>query len=596
MPLPTDPKAAWPPKTLRFALRTFDKWSAWYSGDPAELARVYGDGIGYGDENPNVGIDGSILNRSRERWFWGKRLGEAADLADARLHIPLAGDIAATSADLLFAEPPMLSVQGEDGGKEGDAPKPTTDRLNMLMGDGGFLPVLIEAAEIAASASGAFLRAGWVDDVADHVLIDAIGPESAVPEWSAGRLMAVTFWKVLAQEDNGKVWRHLERHEAEDGVGRILHALYVGTEDQIGELADLKSHPDTARFAEDDEAQRARDSEGDPSGLIRQIITGASRIAVEWVPNLRPPRKLKGTPYGRSDYDGIEPVMDAVDEVWSAWMRDIRIGKGRILVPEAYLHNHGRGQGAHFDAEQAVFQTIDALPSSEGIAMQVVQFAIRVNEHRDTITALVANALRGAGYSTQTFGEAGEAAATATEVVARERRSFTTRNRKILYWRAALARLLETCLQIDVAHFKPDNVEAVRPKIEFPDGVARDPMTVANTVALIHGAESASLYTRIKMVNPDWDDPQIREEMDRIRDDAKVMMAITAPPVPPPGVNDPAAPDPPTDGQGQADKAAPGSGGPGQAFGASPDDTTTGGPSQVSAERKPPTKAPTFAR
>lgn len=591
MPLPTDPRTPWPPPELATAYRAFDTWAAWYSGDPDELARVYGDQLGYGIASPGAhGFDTHAMLRDKQRWFWGKRLGARGDLADARLHIPLAADIAATSADLLFAEPPIVSVEGEDGGTDGDEPKPTTDRLNLFLGDGGYLPVLIEAAEIAASSSGAFLRAGWVDDVADHVLIDAIGPEHAVPEWMAGRLSAVTFWRVLAT-DGGKVWRHLERHEATKGVGLVLHALYRGTEDKLGEPVPLGDHPETAVYA----APGGEGGDGGSGDLVRQFVTGASRIAVEWVPNLRPPRKLRGTPYGRSDYDGIEPIFDAVDEVWSSWMRDIRIGKGRILVPRAYLESQGPGQGASFDAEQAVFELIDALPASEGIAMQVVQFNIRVAEHQTTITELVSNALRGAGYSTQTFGEAGEVAATATEVVARERRSYTTRGRKILFWKAALARLLETCLQIDVAHFKPDDVQPVRPKLEFPDGVARDPMTVANTVALIHGAEAASLYTRIKMVNPDWDDPQIREEIDRIRDDAATMMKLTAPPVPPPGTDD--GSDPGGDGQGQADEVAPGSGGgAGQPFGADTSDTTTGGPSQVSAERRPPQRPPTFAR
>jgi A118 family predicted phage portal protein len=592
--LPTDPRTPWPPPQLTHPYAAFDIWSAWYSGDPHELARVYDQAAGYGNETPPIGHAGTILDRARPRWFWGRRLGTTPDLSDARLHVPLAGDIATTSADLLFAEPPQIQVEGEDGGPSGDASKPTTERLSMLMSDGGFLPVLIEAAEICASMSGVYLRAGWVDDVADHVIIDAIRPDCAVPEWVAGRLTAVTFWRCLhAQSDEHGYWRHLERHEASDNAGRVLHALYKGAEDTLGELVDLSEHPETERLAATTEAAPGEDR------LVRQVVTGASRIAVEWIPNMRPPRKLRGTAYGRSDYDGIEPVLDAIDEAWTSWMRDLRIGKGRVLIPEAYLQNQGRGRGALFDAEQAVFTTIDALPASEGLAMQVVQFAIRVREHQDTVTALVAEALRGAGYSTQTFGLAGEVAATATEVVARERRSYVTRSRKILYWRAALARLLETALQIDVEHYKPDKVTAVRPKISFPDGVAQDPLSVANTVALIHGAEAASLYTRIAMINPDWEDPQIRDEMDRIRDDAKVTMQINTPPVPEPGTAAAAAEKvgPGTDAQGQAEQAAPGSGGgevpPGPQGG---EQYPQQQPPQTSAKRRPPRRPPTFAR
>jgi hypothetical protein len=539
VPLPTDPRTVWPPNNLERPYRAFATWAAWYSGDPNELARIYDKMVGYGYETPALESGASIIGRERQRWFWGRRLDRRTpDLSDARLHVPLAGDIATTSADLLFAEPPAIAVEGEDGGLSKDGPRPTTDRLAMLMGEGGFLPVLIEGAEIGASLSGVFLRAGWVDDIADHAIIDAIQPDCAVPEWAAGRLKAVTFWRILDGETTGKTLRHLERHEADTGAGRVLHALYQGTDSELGSLVDLRTYPDTEALAETTESAAGVDNP-----LVQQVVTGAKRIAVEWIPNMRPPRRLKGTAYGRSDYDGIEPVLDSIDEAWSSWMRDLRIGKGRILIPESYLQNQGRGRGAVFDAEQAIFTMVDAMPASEGLAMQQVQFAIRVAEHQQTVTSLVAEALRGAGYSAQTFGLAGDVAATATEVVARERRSYTTRGRKILYWKPALARLLETALEIDIAHYKPDGVQAVRPKIRFPDGVAQDPLSVAQTVSLIAGAESASLYTRIAWLNPDWEDPQIREEIDRIRDDQRATVEINTPAVPEPGTgpNDTAA-------------------------------------------------------
>jgi hypothetical protein len=531
VPLPDNPLAPWPPRQLREPYAAFRTWGAWYSGDPEQLADAYGHALGYGEVTAPAGDDGSILPLARQRWFWGKRLGGRGDLADSRLHIPLASDIAATSADLLFAESPSFSVEEEDGGPGGAGPKPTTARLDMLMNEGGWLPVLIESAEIAASASGVFLRAGWNDDVADHVIIDAISPDCAVPEWIAGRLSAVTFWRTLyidpdadAQQPGGggRVWRHLERHETRDGTGRVVHGLYVGDGGVLGELVDLAAHPDTSRLAQT--AEPAPENR-----LLRQVITGAQRIAVEWWPNMRPARKLAGTAYGRSDYDGIEPALDALDECWSSWLRDLRIGKGRIFIPREYMQDQGRGRGALFDADQSVYQLIDSLPSAEGLAMQAVQFQIRVEQHQQTATSLTAQALRGAGYSTQTFGEAGEVAVTATEVVARERRSYTTRARKILYGRPMLARLAQTALQIDLTHFGPDRVQAVRPQIEWPDGVAQDPGTLAQTVNLLHGAEAASLYVRVGLFHPDWNDAQIREEIDRIRGDQRAAVAVGMP-------------------------------------------------------------------
>jgi A118 family predicted phage portal protein len=208
--------------------------------------------------------------------------------------------------------------------------------------------------------------------------------------------------------------------------------------------------------------------------------------------------------------------MDALDEAWSSWMRDLRLGKARLIVPDVYLVNDGRGRGAHFDPEQAVFQVVNALPNAEGLSLSAVQFAIRVAEHKETCSELMAQAVRGSGYSVQTFGENGETMATATEVVARERRSYTTRGRKINYWRGPLVRLFQTALEIDLAKFKPDGVTAQRPTLEWPDGVATDPEALGRTLQLLHAAEAVSTRIKVQMLHPDWDDAAVEEEVARI--------------------------------------------------------------------------------
>jgi hypothetical protein len=146
--------------------------------------------------------------------------------------------------------------------------------------------------------------------------------------------------------------------------------------------------------------------------------------------------------------------------------------------------------------------------------LEIVQFAIRVAEHRDTAADLVEQILRAAGYSAQTFGQAGDTAATATEVVAREGQSFKTRNRKIVYWRPALRDALDALLAVDKAVYRT----AVTPEftIEFADAITEDPQTVAGTVNLLRAAEAASTETIVRRVNPEWTDEQVTAEVQRI--------------------------------------------------------------------------------
>lgn len=546
MPLPTEPKTTWPPRDAAEANKFYARWGAWYTGDLAGLARAYSGSLSYGGGV----IDGDERRggmTGQPRSFHGTPPGNG-QLQPAKLHVPLAADIASTSADLLFGEPPAFVVADEAAtrAKSRDAaagkPSPAQQRLDMFMGEGGWHAVLLEGAEISSAYSGVYLRLSWDDAVADHVLLQAIRPDAAVPEFRSGRLVAVTFWRNLAPHGtDGHTWRHLERHEQ----GRIIHGLYAsGDSGELGKRVPLDRHPQTEAF-------------GKLAGISEQGVldTGApKRLTCEYVPNMKPSRLLRNSDLGRSDYDGIEPVMDSLDEAWSSWMRDLRLGKGRLVVPEVYLQSQGRGRGALFDAEQEIYETLDHMPgSNDGMALQIVQFDVRVEQHERTCDALTAQAIRGAGYSVQTFGESGDVAATATEVHARERRSFTTRARKINYWKPALRRLAETALMVDRAKFKTKAEPAV-PDVEFPDGVATDPEALARTIALLDGAKAISTRTKVEMLHPDWSDERVAEEVEAI-DKADAPPPGLAPP--PPGStitgpdagnradNPPAAPPPP---------------------------------------------------
>ena len=227
--------------------------------------------------------------------FWGQA-PPGGSLSLARLHIPLAGDIASTSSDLLFGESPALVVP--------DTKKPAEDprqkRLDKIWEDGGVHAALLEAGEVCAAYGGVYLRAVWDPEVADHVLIDSVPPDAAAPELRSGRLVAVTFWRDMRVRGDDRVWRHLERHEK----GRLWHGLYASREDgKLGQRMDLRGHPETAPYA----------ALVNAAGWVEH---GAKGLAVEYIPNMRPNRTLRGSPLGRSDYSGIEPVMDSLDEAW----------------------------------------------------------------------------------------------------------------------------------------------------------------------------------------------------------------------------------------------------------------------------------------
>ncbi|MFI6485166.1 phage portal protein [Nonomuraea sp. NPDC050663] len=503
MPLP-ERDMEWPPPKIKPEMHQYEIHGAWYSGDPERLAKVYGGAFG----SPAYGLDAKGWDRPQVNplglWgrvtsmFWARKQLPGQTFTP-KLHVPVAGDIASTSADLLFAEPPTLRVQGED----------SQTRLEKILEEGGVYGVLLEGAELGAGYGGVYVRVGYNTDVADYPIVDLVPADAGVPEFANGRLKAVTFWRVL-EDDHKTVWRHLERHES----GRVFHGLYKGTEDRLGDAQPLADHPETADFAKLVDAAGGFD-------------TGYKGLLVSYVPNMRPHRTLRGTSLGRSDYAGVEQLMDSLDEVYTSWMRDIRLGKGRVFLPEVYLENRGRGQGASFDPDREFFSGLGMLPSpnNAGSMITISQFDIRVAEHKESAKSLLAQILRGAGYSMQSFGEDDNAgqAATATEMHMRRHKSYTTRGRKTGYWTPTLAWLTDCLLTVDQKVFN-SKVVAARAQVEWPDGVMPDPEAMARTLDFLNRAQVASLETKIRMLHPEWDDTQVREETKRLRAELGVLV------------------------------------------------------------------------
>jgi hypothetical protein len=519
MPLPEGGNVPWPPEHCQKINEQYAVWGAWYSGDVERLANIYGGGGPTGDTtgffaSETGGFKAGVrrVARAVRRWFWGSNT--AGTQSRTRLHVPIAGDIASASADMLFSEPPSITIPVPDrpAPAAGETPPepvedPTQKRLDELIDDGAHA-TLLEAAEQCAALGGVYLRVVWDPAVRPgRPWLNAVAPDVAVPEWSWGRLTAVTFWREL-KRDGKLVVRHLERHEP----GQILHGVYQGTVDELGQVVSLAEYPET-------------------KGLVNEqlvdgntVKTGAEGLAAVYVPNMRPNRIWHHNRYavhlGRSDYSGVEPLMDALDLVQSSWIRDVDLGKARLVVPREYMQSNGPGKGASVDLDQELYEPINAMSPEDGKpAIEQVQFDIRVDDHSRTVADLKTTIVGSAGYSASTFGldDTSGGAITATETNSQDRRSLITRDRKTRYWRPELADLTETMLEIDAALFHTA-ITPQRPLVEFAPGVSVDPLAQAQTLRELHTAEAISPEEKVRTLRPDWDDAAVAEEVDRIKE------------------------------------------------------------------------------
>lgn len=469
--------SVWNP-TPKNAAEAYEEWSAWYSGDPNQIAAVY-SGILTGLSNP----------RGR---MWGK---EVVDEKKTQLHVPIAGDIAAKSAQLLFAEAPSIKVDDEA----------TQARLEEIIEEGGLHARLLEAAEVAAALGGVYLKPAWDKAVSGVPFLTIAQADTAVPSFVHGMLREVYFWRVVESEGR-KVVRHVERYSVANGVGVVEHELWEGTHEKLGRMVDLSGHAETA-------------------GLVPWYASKYPGLLACYVPNMRPNRKWRGSALGQSDFSGLEGLMDALDEAYTSWLRDLRLGKARLIIPEMFLKRGRNGQPV-FDEDREIYTVLDVDPKNlANSGVMPSQANIRADDHLKTCLELITRIVSGAGYSPSTFGLMGEAAPTATEVRSRERASFVTRGKKERYWRPALAHMTHVLLAIDNEVFSGGNNLEDRPKVQLADSVQPDLSEIAASVGMLVTAQAISIKRRVEMVNPDWDENQIDEEVKLIQGEQGALLA-----------------------------------------------------------------------
>ncbi|MDQ5840363.1 MAG: phage portal protein [Chloroflexota bacterium] len=492
---------AWPPVELAAILPKYREYASWYSNDVSTLTDIY---------TRATGRQG-VISRLRT-WFLGAKSNGQVETNS--IHVSLAQEICRTSANLLYSEPAKATVvppiEGEDVGK-------VQERLDLIAGP-DFEQLSISSAEISAALGGVFKRITWDSSIKDHVFITKVDADSALPEFTWGQLTAVTFWRVVGR-DNATVWRLLERHELRDGIGVIVYGLYQGTDVNLGQAHGFDAHEATAWLLRPDTIGQLIDG-----NTLSTLTPGLGAV---YAPNILPSSLWRNDPLGsnlgRSDLEGIEQKLDALDELYSAWLRDIRLGKGRLIVGESMLRDLGAGLGAGFDLDTTIFTPVKAAPSSAGsekLALEQVQFNIRTDDFLKAIDHFRRIILAAAGYSPSTFGLTDDGAAmTATEVAARQQLSFTTRKRKVLGVKPADEAILAKALAVDAAIFPAGGAKPYAVSVEFPDGIGDDAKAIAETNQLDYNSQSSSIESRVRTKNPDWDDIKVDEEVARIKDE-----------------------------------------------------------------------------
>lgn len=497
MPLPLD-DTPWLPKPWDEAQRVYAENDAWYTGNVEALRTLYAgerDSTRATHRHRGQSMQGGIMGGISRMW-WGRPVPAGENRR--RLHIPAPADVSMLSSDLLFAEPPTITLPKEDQNSRAQ------DRLNAIAGSPQARATFLQAGELSSAFGAVCLTVAWDTAVSDTVWFRESGADVIIPTFRSGRMVGVTLWSQWI--DGPTYWRHLERHEP----GAVFHGLYRGTATSLGRRYDLRERPETAGYAE------VVNNDG-------VMATGMKRLTADLMLNL-PARdwRKRGNlaEMGRSDYGGgVTGLFDALDETWSSWMRDVDLGKARLLVPAAYLDSNGVGQGATFDTDREVFSPVK-VGGSTGSDLQVeqVQFKIRVKEHEATAAALYQRILTSTGIIDPDDRDR-DRTTTATGVFDETRAKERTRDKKALQATRTLARLSSVALELDGVLFPgKGGGRFPEPSIEFPEVSQEDPEKRSRVIAQLRAASALSIQTAVQMAG-EVDEADVGAEVARIMRD-----------------------------------------------------------------------------
>lgn len=418
----------------------------------------------------------------------------------AKVHVPVAADIAATSADLMFSEEPSFVCFHEDTEDNESEQQARLDELTALNNLHGKLN---EACESDAVLGDVFLKLNYDTNKVQYPMLTVVQGDSAWAEYRLGMLGCVHFFSIVQTDtDSDVVIRLYERYEK----GKITSGLFRGSTNDLGmALSD-------ATMAQ--------------LGIAPEAKPPVDEMLAVHIPNMRPNRRYRSSPLGRSDLDGLRGLMDSLDETYSSWMRDIRLAKARLIVPAEYLRRKpadlfdgDRKFTYEFDedVETLVALDINTMDGQAGITSS--QFAIRSDEHAATCLNILKNIYSIAGYAPQSFGVDIEGLAqSGTALHIREKKSYNTRGKKQTYWKSPLEAIMTSMVHLDAVLFPQfgshtDDIV----KVKFADSMSNDLSTMSSALQMLNSAIAASTEVKVEMLHPDWSKKQVAEEVERIK-------------------------------------------------------------------------------
>ena len=184
-----------------------------------------------------------------------------------------------------------------------------------------------------------------------------------------------------------------------------------------------------------------------------------------------------GNVLGGSAFANAVDTLEALDTVFDSLQREFVLGKKRIIVPTSALRGeYGKDGKLHkyFDEQDEVYQAFSP-DDREELKIYDNSGTLRVTEHTEALQQLLDLLCMQAGLSAGSLSYHSSYVKTATEVVARNDKTFRTKTAHQQLIREGLLSVLENIVLLGVleGELSPSALED-KPVITFPDSVSRD--------------------------------------------------------------------------------------------------------------------------
>jgi hypothetical protein len=419
--------------------------------------------------------------------------------------VPWPRELARFSAALLFSQPPTVINEAHP------------DPIRRLMQVNDFGAFAVEGGVKAAAEGTVAIRVIRDSSISNTPLITLVDEDQVIWDvrhrhFVVGGTVVVTRVEPADHGDRHAYYRLLEKHTA----GLVQRTLYRGGRDELGRPVPLSTIEEFASLKPEES-----------TGLDHPTL-------IRW----------QNIPMGESDYFGLGPLFDDINEAES-----LLLDRARKAIPRVFVDRSLADESGKLDIDGYILtggsRLRPTLGKEPGQLVHTVEPKFLSKEHIDWLDHLSQLIVTAAGYAPETWGIQGKTANVSRAVSGyamklAQLRTLLTRSTKehmalqSLGWSVACA----TAWMLD-AH----DVAELLPVIELGDGLPDDPLDGAQEVLWLRQAVAASTEQLVRTLHPTWDDRKVVSEVDRIMDEKLIAAGGDVPLDRVDGADDPHDPD-----------------------------------------------------